>query len=120
MRIACLLIVFVISPGSSLAETIDIEFQSSNNKKYRTTSLLEDLKRHYGIEFSVENVLLIETPYLSSPRYITQNDQPGKLGHKAEEYQVLVVVACQNRESKHGYHTSIEGAKKLANGKNTL
>lgn len=116
MRFTCLLVFLVISPGSILAETVDFEFQSSNSKKYRTTTLIADLKRHYGIEFISEKVLLIETPYLSNLQYVTQRDQLTRLGHKAEEFLVMFVVACQNEESKHGYHTTIEEARKLSNG----
>ena len=114
MRITWLLVFLIISPNCVLAETVDVEFQSSNNSKYRTTSLTADLKRHYGFDFNGGKVLLIEIPYLSSPHYETQSDQLSQLGHK--EYPVVFVVACQNEELKYGYHTTTEEARKLANG----
>jgi hypothetical protein len=106
----------MLLPGIVLAEAVDIEFQSSGSKKYHTTSLSDDLRRHYGIESTDEKVLLVETPYLSSPQYEAQRDQLSIFGHKAEEYQIMFVVACQNEEYKHGYHTTIADARKLSNG----
>ena len=116
MRITWMLVFIVFASSNVVAETIGLEFKSSSNRSYRTTSLLADLKKHYGIDFSVEKVLLIETPSLSSPQFETQRDQLSQFGHKAEKYQVMFVVACQSEELKHGYHTTIEEARKLSDG----
>ncbi len=114
MRITWLLVFIFLWPKTALAETIDLHFQSSNNSEYRTTSLQADLKRHYGIESPGARVLLIETPYLSSPLYKVQNKHLNGLGHRAEEYGIIFVVACQNEVYSHGYHTTVEEALKLA------
>ena len=116
MKFVWLLVLLVISPCKVLADIVDIEFHTRSNTTYRTTNLSADLKKNYGIKFDGEKVLLIETPHLSSPQYKVQREQLNRLGHNTEEYQVMFVVACQNEESEGGYYTTIEEARKLANG----
>lgn len=116
MRFYCLLVLLVFFSGTVLGETIDIEFHSKNKGSYRTTSLSADIKKNYGIDLNNEKVLLIETPLLSSPKYRSQLDELSIFGHKAEHYQIMYVVACQNEEPSGGYYTTTKEARRLSKG----
>jgi hypothetical protein len=116
VRFDYLLVFLAIFSGNALAETIDIEFHSRHKGSYRTTNLSADIKKNYGIDIVDEKVLLIETPLLSSPQYKTQLDELNAFGHKAEQYQIMFVVACQNEEPSGGYYTTTEEARRLSKG----
>ena len=116
MRFNCLLALLVIFSGKVLAETIDIEFHSKHKGSYRTTSLSADIKKNYGLDIADEKILLIETPLLSSPKFKTQLNELSAFGHKAEHYQVMFVIACQNEEPTGGYYTTTEEARRLSKG----
>ena len=95
------------------SEVIDIKFIDSSQNIYQTTHLLEDIKSNNHMEFHNANVLLIETPSLDNKYFKTQNHELEKFGIMAETYQVLFVVASAKEEHQHGYHTTVETAKKL-------
>ncbi len=116
MRTTWILAFLVLYPGSALAEIVDIEFQSVRHRDFRTTSLTADLNKHWGIGPDKAKVLLVETPYLSGPQYETQYDYLLKLEDKAEKYQVMMVVACQDEEFEAGFHTTIATAMNLSGG----
>jgi len=102
---------------SSLAHSspgIDIEFQSSGNQVYRTTTLESDIKKYYGFKVSDPRVLLVVVESLNSPELIEQNNAIDGLGHDVEQYKLIYVISCKNETYEHGYHTSKEVASSLA------
>lgn len=113
MKKLILLLAILFSPVPKASDIVDVEFSDSRGVSYRTTTLISDLESEYGLELNGAKILLIETPSLEEPSYKLQNKELGSLGHKAEEFQVLYVIACPKEKYQHGYHTSIETAEKL-------
>lgn len=112
-----LLTVFAFLFFISVAEgdVLDFEFTDSLGGTYRTTALLRQLEEKYKYRYQQMNILLIETPALKDAVYLEQERILNSLGHgEAEELQIMFVISCWTQEYGHGYHTSIETARRLA------
>ena len=112
MRTIILVIMLIASFSVFASDIVDIDFFDARGNRYRTTSLLTDLKNNYSQEFLSVKVLLIETPSLDSGEFLKQDRALKLMGH--EEFPILFVVASIKQEYKHGYHTSRQVAKELA------
>jgi len=120
MKEAAFLVALLSASAILASDPIDLEFMDSGNTKYRTTTVSADLRRDFHFINEKVKVFLIETPSLDNNNYKEQNGVLNALGHMAETYQVLYVVACPSAEYKHGYHTSTEEAKKLMGASNAF
>lgn len=93
---------------------IDIEFKSSGNKIYRTTTLESDIQKNDGFAVNKPRVLLVEVEALNSEKLRRQNNALNDLGHDVENYKLIYVISCKNEEYSDGYHTAKEVASALA------
>ena len=105
--IFCFLIVL---KTSSFSQTINFDFFNSNGKEFNTKNLNEQLEKEFGVRFEAK-IILLETPSLKDSLYVKQNEILNRLD--AEILQILFITACTKKEYLHGYHTSIETAKKI-------
>lgn len=122
MKLITLAAFLFIAPDLYAAEVLDIEFKDSGGKLYHTTTLTKDVTLQYGQAFADIDmkVLLIQTPALSDKQYQVQNTNLDALGHETEELQVIFITACAQQEYLHGYHTSVETAKRLSSAKHSF
>ena len=114
MRATILIALLLWATAAYSEAAVDIRFFDSSGVEYRTATLGNDIERNNGIKLRNPKVLLIETLDLESTEYKAQNEVLEQLGHEAEDKEVLFVVACSTDQALHGYHTSIEDAKALA------
>lgn len=107
----------MLSPLAYSSTGMDIEFQSSENKVYRTTTLESDIQKYYGFRVANPRVLLVVVESLNSPVLKRLNRIIDDLGHDIEQEKLIYVISCKNGEYAHGYHTSKEVASSLLSDK---
>lgn len=108
---------FFITSVSLASNAINIEFKSVNGKIYHTKSLHNNIEKNDGFRPGKPKVLLIETLNCANPSFIEQHRQLESIGHQNEEYELMFVSACLDKQYKHGYSISVKSANRLNSDK---